>query len=135
MSPFNKLTGKLFGSLRVIVYAGTDRHGRRKWRVGCCRCGREKIVLAANLLAGLKPSARTSGRTRTCGCVQREKARQRMRGYLRVAKVIGPAAMEGFAWEGADEHLDRLAARIPGGDQMMVRLLPSRSRVHAATAQ
>jgi hypothetical protein len=28
--------------------------------------------------------------------------------------VIGPAAMEGFAWEGADEHLDRLAARIPG---------------------
>lgn len=105
MRRFNDLTWKLFGSLKVLAYAGSDRHGRRKWRVCCARCGGEKIVLAANLL---------SGRSKTCGCAQREKARQRMRGYLRVAKVIGPAAMEGFAWEGADEHLDRLAARIPG---------------------
>ena len=49
---FNDLTWKLFGSLKVIAYAGTDRHGRRKWRVCCARCGDEKIALAANLLSG-----------------------------------------------------------------------------------
>jgi hypothetical protein len=100
---FNDLTGKLFGSLKVLAYAGTDRHGRRKWRVCCARCGDEKIALAANLL---------SGRSKTCGCVQREKARQRMTGAARVSKVLGPGVMEAYAWDGAEEYLAQARAEI-----------------------
>ena len=103
MRQFNDLTGKLFGSLKVQAYAGTDRHGRRKWRVCCARCGGEKIVLAANLL---------SGRSKTCGCAQREKARQRMKGAARVSKVLGPRMMEAYAWDGAEEHLAQARAEI-----------------------
>jgi len=100
---FNNLTWKLFGSLKVLAYAGTDRHGRRKWRVRCGRCGNEKIVLAANLLRG---------RTKTCGCGQPEKARLRMIGAARVSKVLGPSAMEACAWDGAEEHLARARAEV-----------------------
>ena len=103
MKQFKDLTGKLFGSLKVFAYAGTDRHGRRKWRVCCARCGNEKIALAANLL---------SGRTKTCGCAQREKARQRMKGAARVSKVLGPGVMEAYALDGAEEHLARARAEI-----------------------
>ncbi len=103
MRRFNNLTGKLFGSLKVLAYAGTDRYGRRKWRVCCARCGGEKIALAANLL---------SGRTKTCGCAQREKARQRMKGAARVSKVLGPRMMEAYAWDGAEEHLAQFRAEI-----------------------
>jgi hypothetical protein len=100
---FNDLTWKLFRSLKVFAYAGTDRHGRRKWRVCCARCGGEKIVLAANLL---------SGRTKTCGCAQREKARLRMKGAARVSKVLGTGVMEAYGWDGAAEHLARARAEI-----------------------
>ena len=103
MKQFKDLTGKLFGSLKVFAYAGTDRHGRRKWRVCCARCGNEKIALAANLLAG---------RTKTCGCGQPEKARQRMIGAARVSKVLGPDMMEAYAWDGAEEHLAQFRAEI-----------------------
>jgi hypothetical protein len=100
---FNDLTWKLFGSLKVLAYAGSDRHGRRKWRVCCARCGGEKIVLAANLL---------SGRTKTCGCAQREKARQRMKGAVRLSQALGQNMMEAFAWDGAAEHLAQFRAEI-----------------------
>jgi hypothetical protein len=100
---FNDLTGRLFVSLKVLAYAGIDRHGRRKWRVCCARCGDEKIALAANLL---------SGRSKTCGCAQREKARRRMIGAARVSKVLGPGVMEAYAWDGAAEHLARARAEI-----------------------
>ena len=100
---FNDLTGRLFGSLKVLAYAGTDRHGRRKWRVCCGRCGNEKIALAANLLRG---------RTKTCGCGQREKARQRMTGAARLSQALGQTMMEAFAWDGAAEHLAQFRAEI-----------------------
>ena len=103
MRRFNDLTSKLFGSLKVIAYAGTDRHGRRKWRVCCARCGNEKIALAANLLSRSDVKA--------CGCAQREKARQRMIGAARVSKVPG-ILMEAYAWDGAEEHLAQFRAEI-----------------------
>ena len=66
--------------------------------VCCARCGNEKIVLAANLLRG---------QSKTYGCGQPEKARQRMIGAARVSKVLGPGVMEAYAWDGAEEHLAR----------------------------
>ena len=136
MRRFNDLTGKLFVSLKVVAYAGTDRHGRRKWRVCCARCGDEKIVLAANLLAGLKISGRTSGRTTTCGCAQRKKARQRMRG-LPASGQSDRSRRNGKASRGKAQTSiwTDLRPKFRAREQVMVRLLPSRSRVHAATAQ
>ena len=78
MSRFNDLTDRKFGALRVIAYAGVDKHKRRRWRVVCEHCGYGvKVVLAANLLAG---------RTKTCGCVARFKAHLRMKNLMLVEK-------------------------------------------------
>jgi hypothetical protein len=101
---FNDLTGKKFGDLRVIAYAGVDRHHRRRWRVYCERCAYTvkgeryyavKVVLAANLL---------SGRSKTCGCVARWKAHLRMKAFMLGEKF---AAMEekGMTFEQAKVEL------------------------------
>ena len=87
MRSFKDLTGKLFGSLKVIAYTGVDRHGCRRWRVLCAICGYQNVVLAANLV---------SGRTKNCGCLQREIARHRMKALHRAADVVGAEAMEGY---------------------------------------
>jgi hypothetical protein len=77
MRQFTNLTGKHFGFLRVVAFAGNDRHRRRTWRVECERCGSSKIVLAANLL---------SGRSRSCGCTARDKLRIRMKTVMLAEK-------------------------------------------------
>src|ERR1700680_4297097 len=88
---FNDLTGKKFGYLRVIAYAGTDRHRRRQWRVLCERCGYTvKIVLAANLL---------SGRSTTCGCISRFKAHERMKAFA-LAEKLGAMEAKGMSFDG-----------------------------------
>ena len=93
---FNDLTGKKFGDLRVIAYAGTDRHHRRTWRVYCERCCNDaKIVLAANLL---------SGRTKTCGCIARRKAHLRMK-TLMLAEKFAATAAKGMTFEEAKAEL------------------------------
>lgn len=106
MRPFNDLTGKKFGDLRVIAYAGTDKHRRRRWRVRCERCGYGvKVVLAANLL---------SGRTKTCGCVARYKSHRRLQALMRIEELfnlIGPEAVEGWAGEAAETMLAKLKAQ------------------------
>jgi hypothetical protein len=85
MKPFNDLTGRKFGFLRVIAYAGTDDHRRRMWRVQCEQCGRTKRVLAANLL---------SGRSKSCGCVAYSKARTRMKWLMLGEKMANGMTME-----------------------------------------
>ena len=35
-----------------------------------------------------------------------------MIGAARVSKVLGPSAMEAYAWDGAEEHLARARAEI-----------------------
>jgi hypothetical protein len=93
---FNDLTGKKFWDLRVIAYAGTDRHHRRRWRVHCERCSYGvRIVLAANLL---------SGRAKTCGCVARWKAHQRMK-QLMLAEKFGAMQAKGMTFEQAKAEL------------------------------
>ena len=77
VKPFNDLTGRQFGFLRVIACSGIYRH-RRYWRVKCERCGRHKVVLATNLI---------SGRSRSCGCVGREKASARMQHLMLIEKL------------------------------------------------
>ena len=71
------LTGQRFGKLTVIKRAGTYYHprsiktGKRysnpTWLCKC-DCGAERIVLGRNL---------TSGGTRSCGCIRKEKRGRR----------------------------------------------------------
>jgi len=77
MKRFHDLTGQKFGFLRVTGYGSTHQH-RRYWRVKCERCGRRKVVLATNLV---------SGRSRSCGCIGREKASARMQGLMFFEKL------------------------------------------------
>ena len=83
---FNDLTGRKFGFLRIVAYAGTDRHRRRQWRVQCEQCGHTVTVLAQNLL---------SGRSKNCGCIRWLKARERMT-VLMLAERYAAACAKGL---------------------------------------
>ena len=72
MKHFNDLTGKLFGSLRVTGYAGTDRHRKARWWVSCETCTGVKWVRGDNLV---------SGRTTSCGCHRRYKAHVQLKAW------------------------------------------------------
>lgn len=68
------LKGKRFGKLVVVKSAGVQLLGnggkRRRWFCKC-DCGGTKVTPTAYL---------TSGRTQSCGCIQREGVRERMSG-------------------------------------------------------
>lgn len=65
MKPREDLTGRRFGRLAVVSFAGTLRR-RRAWRTWLCRCdcGMEKIVRTREL---------ANGHTQSCGCLARER--------------------------------------------------------------
>lgn len=65
MSKFIDLTGQRFGRLTVIKQYGVAKSGHALWDCKC-DCGNTKII-SSNQLRGL---------TRSCGCLQREKAAQ-----------------------------------------------------------
>lgn len=56
------LVGKVFGRLRVVAAAGTDKHGATLWRC-ICECGQEKVV---------QRGALKGGRVKSCGCLLEE---------------------------------------------------------------
>ena len=56
------LTGQTFGRLTVIKRAGSDKHGRPKWKCQCS-CGNTVIVVGRNL--------RTKN-SKSCGCLRNE---------------------------------------------------------------
>ena len=68
MRPATDLTGRVFARLTVLARAGSTARSPRRplWRC-LCVCGNEVTVLAASL---------RDGRTRSCGCLHRETARE-----------------------------------------------------------
>ena len=97
MKPFNDLTGRNFGFLRVIAYAGVDKYRRRKWRVHCSQCGWDVTVLAQNLLAG---------RSKNCGCTRWAKAKSRMK-FLMLVEKCSKLQEEGLTEEQAIAEFKR----------------------------
>src|SRR5258708_5402599 len=63
------IAGRVFGRLSVLEYVGSNKYGKRLWRC-ICACGKEIVVLRGGL---------TSGKTQSCGCIQKEIASHRMR--------------------------------------------------------
>lgn len=60
------LTNQTFGRLKVIGYAGKDKHQRALWYCKC-KCGNTKVIPGFSL---------TSGSIRSCGCLRKESIRK-----------------------------------------------------------
>lgn len=67
MSRFIDRTGKRYGRLLVVEYAGKDNRGKHLWKCKC-DCGNEKIVVGDNL---------SSGKSNSCGCLKTEFLKRR----------------------------------------------------------
>lgn len=98
-SRFRNLTGKTFGKLKVISFAGmiNNRRGTRTATWNCvCECGKECQIIAGNLITGCSKS---------CGCVQRENSRNAsiVHGYC-VDRKMPP---EYFVWSGMWDRCTR----------------------------
>jgi len=50
----------IFGKLKVISYAGKNKHNQSCWNCECS-CGNKTVVATSSL---------TSGHTRSCGCLK-----------------------------------------------------------------
>lgn len=68
------LTGRTFGRLAVQHQNGSDEHGAI-WHCKC-KCGNEVDVSASELL---RPKTDDKKPTRSCGCIQKERAAKHMR--------------------------------------------------------
>lgn len=66
--PAHNLEGQRFGRLLVLYLTTSDKHRSRRW-VCKCDCGEYVVVRASNL---------KKGATKSCGCLNRELASQRI---------------------------------------------------------
>lgn len=64
---FKNLAGRVFSRWSVLEFQGRNKHGICLWLVQC-ECGVQKTVSGSSLL---------SGDSRSCGCLQKEKASKR----------------------------------------------------------
>lgn len=62
------LTGKRYGRLTVVEYAGKTNNGKTLWKCNC-DCGEIAIIRSDRL---------KSGETKSCGCERKEKSAERM---------------------------------------------------------
>lgn len=65
------LTGRVFGRLTVVGQVQSDKHRRSCWLCRC-ECGIFRVVAAHEL---------RTGDTKSCGCLRREAASERVRKY------------------------------------------------------
>lgn len=72
------LTGEIFGELKVIKYIKKNKHGKAIW-LCICSCGKEKEIVANNLL---------SGKTRSCGHIRKNKSNSDIGKVFGNAKVL-----------------------------------------------
>jgi hypothetical protein len=61
------LTGQVFGRLTVVSLSGKRGSGGNRFWLCHCQCGNETLVTGSDL-------RRTTGNTRSCGCLQRERS-------------------------------------------------------------
>ncbi len=94
------LTGKYFGRLQVLGYAGRGKRGEPLWSCGCS-CGNLKTLSGIDLRGGY----------RSCGCGSRKSGTGDPRdSVLRSYKYI--AKKRNFCWKLTDEQFDALTQGI-----------------------
>lgn len=85
------MLGQVFGRLRVVEAAGSDKHGATLWKC-ICDCGNEKVVPRGAL---------KSGRVKSCGCLLEEYKRS-PKAHLNKPDFIdeGVRPSDRIQWEG-----------------------------------
>lgn len=68
MSELIDMIGKKIGRLTVVERAENTKQGTTQWKC-ICECGNEVVILGSNL---------RQGRTKSCGCYQKECAKKRI---------------------------------------------------------
>lgn len=94
MGKYRDLTGQKFGRLTVVEYAGRDKSNHSLWLCRC-DCGEQKVIRGHDL-----------GRTKSCGCYQREQARKahlvdltgRRFGRLTCLEIAGQTKNKNMLW-------------------------------------
>lgn len=94
----NDLTGKKFGKLTVLGKTEERKNGNICWHC-ICECGNSVIVRTTNL---------NSGNTKSCGCVQKEKARKTIGKYRKPYEKTGLCK-----FNNSDENKKRAKERYP----------------------
>ena len=92
------LTGKRFGRLVAIEYAGTKRTDTNRWSMWRCKCdcGKETVVRYIHL---------TTGNTRSCGCLEQENKE-------RIVKVAQATNRKSASLEFYEGNLDKHPLRL-----------------------
>lgn len=78
---FIDITGRVFGKLRALSYAGKSKEGRSAWSC-LCECGTVKTIRLRSLLAG---------ESNSCGCERRRLAATRLAAINRKRTTHGGA--------------------------------------------
>lgn len=106
------LTGRRFGRLVVVGPAPDGSDGRTRWFCSC-DCGTVRIAKGILMTRSQKPA-------RSCGCLRKEKTRNRSwrggrqktgEGYIRIRALDHPDAVKGYVLEHRvvmEDHLGRL---------------------------
>lgn len=79
-SRFIDETGKKYGRLTVLEYQGRNKSRSAEW-LCLCECGNTVII---------RGSALRSGKTKSCGCLQREVAKETISKYNSSDKYVSP---------------------------------------------
>lgn len=88
--PIEDLTGKTFGSLRVIsIFNKKCRYGYRFWECECLHCGKHTIV---------STTALKSGHTKSCGCRNFKDLTGMCFGYLEVKELSPDRKYGRISW-------------------------------------
>jgi hypothetical protein len=84
------LTGHVYGRLTVIEKAHRDRNGIPFWRC-ICKCGTEVFVRVSSLRTTRRPA-------RSCGCLNRDAARSRLRKLVTTHGLSRAYPSEHISW-------------------------------------
>lgn len=86
MAARNDITGQKFGRLTVLYRSGTDRNGKATW-ICRCDCGGMSTTITSHL---------RNGNTRSCGCLQKEKAAISAKKVQPLAAKLAPGNKHGY---------------------------------------
>jgi hypothetical protein len=107
---FIDLTGQRFTRLVVQGYWGVSAQGRcgtKRMRAWTCKCdcGMTRVILANSL---------RRGKSRSCGCLRREKAAARFRALHFIERQMGDEALAGIERLSAMDHCEQILSNALG---------------------
>lgn len=62
--------GKIYNNVEILSFSHKDKNGKKRYKCKCLLCGNEFVTLGTTV---------KTGRTKSCGCLSRKKAKERMK--------------------------------------------------------